>query len=72
MSDSTIESASEDESLAIKWAPMSKEVEEEEGEEHEGEDEKGEADLDVIAESHQTAMDELQRGCKKESSGDHA
>ncbi|KIK72497.1 hypothetical protein PAXRUDRAFT_21922 [Paxillus rubicundulus Ve08.2h10] len=60
MSDSAIESASEDESLAIEWAPTSKEedmppdLEEEEGEEDEGEDEKGEVDLDVIVESCQS------------------
>ncbi|KIK74611.1 hypothetical protein PAXRUDRAFT_19700 [Paxillus rubicundulus Ve08.2h10] len=60
MSDSAIESASEDESLAIEWAPTSEEedmppyLEEEEGEEDEGEDEKEEADLDVIAESRQS------------------
>ncbi|KIK72018.1 hypothetical protein PAXRUDRAFT_22503 [Paxillus rubicundulus Ve08.2h10] len=60
MSDSAIKSASEDESLAIQWAPTSEEedmppdLEEEEGEEDEGEDEKEEADLDVIAESCQS------------------
>ncbi|KIK72532.1 hypothetical protein PAXRUDRAFT_21880 [Paxillus rubicundulus Ve08.2h10] len=60
MSDSAIESASEDESLAIEWAPTSEEedmppyLEEDEGEEDEGEDEKEEADLDVIAESCQS------------------
>ncbi|KIK75815.1 hypothetical protein PAXRUDRAFT_18660 [Paxillus rubicundulus Ve08.2h10] len=60
MSDSAIKSASEDESLAIKWAPTSKEedmppdLDEEEGEEDEGQDEKGKADLDVIAASRQS------------------
>ncbi|KIK73431.1 hypothetical protein PAXRUDRAFT_106199, partial [Paxillus rubicundulus Ve08.2h10] len=60
MSDSAIESASEDESLAIQWTLTSEEedmppdLEEEEGEEDEGEDEKEEADLDVIAESRQS------------------
>ncbi|KAF8834801.1 hypothetical protein BDN67DRAFT_985059 [Paxillus ammoniavirescens] len=59
MSDSTIESASEDESPAIEWAPTSKEedmppvMEEEEGEEDEREDEKEEADIYFIAESCQ-------------------
>ncbi|KIJ10063.1 hypothetical protein PAXINDRAFT_16909 [Paxillus involutus ATCC 200175] len=60
MSDSAIESASEDESPAIEWAPTSEEedmppdMEEEEGEEDEGEDEKEEADVDVVAESRQS------------------
>ncbi|KIJ08694.1 hypothetical protein PAXINDRAFT_18189 [Paxillus involutus ATCC 200175] len=60
MSDSAIESASEDESPAIEWAPTSEEedmppdMEEEEGEEDEGEDEKEEADIDVVAESRQS------------------
>ncbi|KIK73350.1 hypothetical protein PAXRUDRAFT_20956 [Paxillus rubicundulus Ve08.2h10] len=60
MSDSTIESVSEDESLTIQWATtleeedMPPDLEEEEGEEGEGEDEKEEADLDVIAESRQS------------------
>ncbi|KIJ07848.1 hypothetical protein PAXINDRAFT_18980 [Paxillus involutus ATCC 200175] len=60
MSDSAIKSASEDESPAIEWAPMSEEedmppdMEEEEGEEDEGEDEKEEADVDVVAESRQS------------------
>ncbi|KIK72031.1 hypothetical protein PAXRUDRAFT_22485 [Paxillus rubicundulus Ve08.2h10] len=55
MSDSTIKSASEDESLAIEWALMSEEEDmPPDLEEEEGEDEKGEADLDVIAESCQS------------------
>ncbi|KIK74903.1 hypothetical protein PAXRUDRAFT_19434 [Paxillus rubicundulus Ve08.2h10] len=65
MSDSAIKSASEDESLAIKWAPTSKEedmppdLDEEEGEEDEGQDEKGKADLDVIAASRQSVVKNL-------------
>ncbi|KIK82114.1 hypothetical protein PAXRUDRAFT_14896 [Paxillus rubicundulus Ve08.2h10] len=84
MSDSPMKSASEDERFAIEGALKSKEedmppeMQEEEGEEDDDcaemdeEDEKEEEDIDVIEESRQTAMDELQRGHKKENSGDHA
>ncbi|KIK81419.1 hypothetical protein PAXRUDRAFT_15256 [Paxillus rubicundulus Ve08.2h10] len=83
-SDSPIKSASEDDSFAIEWALTSKEedmppeMQEEEGEEDDDcaerdkEDEKEGEDIDVIEESHQTTIDELQRGLKKENSGDHA
>ncbi|KIK74909.1 hypothetical protein PAXRUDRAFT_19430 [Paxillus rubicundulus Ve08.2h10] len=73
MSDSTIESVSEDESLTIQWATtleeedMPPDLEEEEGEEGEGEDEKEEADLDVIAESRQREPNTDDADSKEES-----
>ncbi|KIK78218.1 hypothetical protein PAXRUDRAFT_16998 [Paxillus rubicundulus Ve08.2h10] len=77
MSDSPIESASEDESLAIKWAPTSKEedmppeVQEEEGEgdgdcaEMDEEDEKEEDVIDVIEESHQSVPTNFSKGAAR-------